>query len=273
MTASEGPLRELRFARVSESEVQGRTGHASIRTGGLSELLTCERPRGGIPWVVRTARPSSSRRRRSPLLDRRVGELEQDALLTTDLLPLRGQLPLQQPLGKRFEPLPKRWVIERTFGWLMQHRRLARHLTAVVLYPGCPGTVVAERTVQKRVVRVASRYPLWLAARGWEPRFRCPARWRWLGQAGQPSGREQQRGGLDVGRSAPGTGGGPSGGARCGSGCGAHAVLVRWWCASWAWTCSALPRRCIGSSVCHRARCSRAVAASRARSWSSSGVG
>ncbi|MDH6229401.1 transposase [Streptomyces sp. MJP52] len=33
---------------------------------------------------------------------------------------------VQRPRTKGFEPLPKRWVIERTFGWLMQHRRLAR---------------------------------------------------------------------------------------------------------------------------------------------------
>ena len=25
-----------------------------------------------------------------------------------------------------FKVLPKRWVVERTFGWLMQHRRLVR---------------------------------------------------------------------------------------------------------------------------------------------------
>ncbi|MEW1649085.1 IS5 family transposase [Streptomyces sp. NPDC091219] len=30
-----------------------------------------------------------------------------------------------------FQPLPKRWVIERTFGWLMQHRRLARDYEAL----------------------------------------------------------------------------------------------------------------------------------------------
>ncbi|MGW7427183.1 IS5 family transposase, partial [Streptomyces sp. NPDC054813] len=33
---------------------------------------------------------------------------------------------VQRARTKGFEPLPKRWVIERTFGWLMQHRRLAR---------------------------------------------------------------------------------------------------------------------------------------------------
>ncbi|MEU5833056.1 transposase [Streptomyces diacarni] len=30
----------------------------------------------------------------------------------------------QRPRVKGFEPLPKRWVIERPFGWLVQHRRL-----------------------------------------------------------------------------------------------------------------------------------------------------
>jgi transposase len=38
---------------------------------------------------------------------------------------------VQRPRAKRFEPLPKRWVIERTFGWLMQHRRLARDYEAL----------------------------------------------------------------------------------------------------------------------------------------------
>ncbi|MFD8305149.1 IS5 family transposase [Streptomyces sp. NPDC059690] len=32
---------------------------------------------------------------------------------------------------KGFEPLPKRWVIERAFGWLMQHRRLVRNYEAL----------------------------------------------------------------------------------------------------------------------------------------------
>ncbi|MEU5182071.1 transposase [Streptomyces longwoodensis] len=38
---------------------------------------------------------------------------------------------VQRPRTKGFEPLPKRWVIERTFGWLMQHRRLARGYEAL----------------------------------------------------------------------------------------------------------------------------------------------
>lgn len=33
---------------------------------------------------------------------------------------------VKRPTTKGFQPQPKRWVIERTFGWLMQHRRLVR---------------------------------------------------------------------------------------------------------------------------------------------------
>jgi transposase len=32
---------------------------------------------------------------------------------------------------KGFRVLPRRWVVERTFGWLMQHRRLARDYEAL----------------------------------------------------------------------------------------------------------------------------------------------
>nr|WP_225991501.1 transposase [Actinomadura montaniterrae] len=34
---------------------------------------------------------------------------------------------VQRPPGARgFTPLPRRWVVERTLGWLMLHRRLVR---------------------------------------------------------------------------------------------------------------------------------------------------
>ncbi|MFJ9620043.1 IS5 family transposase [Streptomyces noursei] len=38
---------------------------------------------------------------------------------------------VQREHTKGFKPLPKRWVIERTFGWLMQHRRPARDYEAL----------------------------------------------------------------------------------------------------------------------------------------------
>ncbi len=32
----------------------------------------------------------------------------------------------RDPGAKGFKVIPRRWVVERTFGWLMHHRRLAR---------------------------------------------------------------------------------------------------------------------------------------------------
>ncbi|MCX4236767.1 IS5 family transposase [Streptomyces ortus] len=38
---------------------------------------------------------------------------------------------VKRPTTKGFQPQAKRWVIERTFGWLMQHRRLVRDYEAL----------------------------------------------------------------------------------------------------------------------------------------------
>ncbi|WP_369229348.1 IS5 family transposase [Streptomyces sp. R21] len=38
---------------------------------------------------------------------------------------------VKRPTAKGFQPQAKRWVIERTFGWLMQHRRLVRDYEAL----------------------------------------------------------------------------------------------------------------------------------------------
>jgi hypothetical protein len=42
---------------------------------------------------------------------------------------------VQRTWTKRFEPLLKRWVIERTFGSLMQHHWLARDYEALPSVP------------------------------------------------------------------------------------------------------------------------------------------
>ncbi len=38
----------------------------------------------------------------------------------------------RKPGTKGFTPIPKRWTVERTYGWLMLHHRLARD------YETCP---------------------------------------------------------------------------------------------------------------------------------------
>ncbi|MGW0732757.1 transposase [Streptomyces sp. NPDC002851] len=46
---------------------------------------------------------------------------------------------VKRPTSTGFHPVPKRWVIECTFGWLMQNRRLARDYEAL---PQRPRTVI-----------------------------------------------------------------------------------------------------------------------------------
>lgn len=38
---------------------------------------------------------------------------------------------VKRPTATGFQVLPRRWVVERSFGWLMQHRRLARDYEAL----------------------------------------------------------------------------------------------------------------------------------------------
>ncbi|QIZ37752.1 transposase [Saccharopolyspora sp. ASAGF58] len=38
---------------------------------------------------------------------------------------------VKRPTSKGFHVLPRRWVVERTLGWLMQHRRLVRDYEAL----------------------------------------------------------------------------------------------------------------------------------------------
>jgi transposase len=51
----------------------------------------------------------------------RTKAIEHGATLGIDLEATRRAL-----AQKGFKVIPRRWVIERTFGWLMHHRRLAR---------------------------------------------------------------------------------------------------------------------------------------------------
>jgi transposase len=50
---------------------------------------------------------------------------------------------------KGFSVLPKRWIVERTFGWLMQHRRLVRDYECT--------TSSAEAWVQLAMIRIQLR--------------------------------------------------------------------------------------------------------------------
>jgi transposase len=51
----------------------------------------------------------------------RTKVVEHDATLGIDV-----EVTRRDPAQRGFKVIPRRWVVERTFGWLMHHRRLAR---------------------------------------------------------------------------------------------------------------------------------------------------
>jgi transposase len=56
----------------------------------------------------------------------RTSVIEHSATLGIDLEVVR-----KDPATRGFTPLPRRWTVERTFGWLMLHRRLVRDYEAL----------------------------------------------------------------------------------------------------------------------------------------------
>jgi transposase len=77
---------------------------------------------------------------------------------------------VQRPRAKGFEPLPKRWVIERTFGWRMQHRRLARDYEAL---PQRSRAMIHWAMAKQNVPRTAGRIHANLANRNGHPTHIC----------------------------------------------------------------------------------------------------
>ena len=59
---------------------------------------------------------------------------------------------------KGFQVLPRRWVVERTFGWLVRHRRLARDYERS---PAASETMVKIAMIRMMATRLAGQSPTW----------------------------------------------------------------------------------------------------------------
>ena len=57
--------------------------------------------------------------------------------------------------SKGFEVLPKRWVVERTLGWLSHNRRLARDYERMVQTSETLIEIAIIRLILKRLARAA----------------------------------------------------------------------------------------------------------------------
>ena len=67
--------------------------------------------------------------------------------------PFRLQ-PVLRPFGSHtFVPLPKRWVVERTFAWLSNHRRLSKDYEALMATSETFVCIAMTRIMLKRLTR------------------------------------------------------------------------------------------------------------------------
>jgi transposase len=70
---------------------------------------------------------------------------------------------------KGFTVLPRRWVVERTFGWLVRNRRLARDYERLT---ACSETMIKIAMIRLMAARLAGHKTTWASAAEREARRR-----------------------------------------------------------------------------------------------------
>jgi putative transposase len=67
-------------------------------------------------------------------------------------LMIQARVEVMQRIGTEFEVLPKRWVIERTFGWLNQYHRLSKDFERLPEMSEAAIYAVMSRIMLRRLV-------------------------------------------------------------------------------------------------------------------------
>jgi len=131
-------------------QVKGRKRHLVVDTEGtvLAALVTPANVQDPLaaPELLAQARARSARlallwgdgRYRGPIVE-----------AAARLLGLRIEVVAPPPGQQGFQPLPRRWVIERTFAWLERYRRLARDWEAAS-WSACAFIYVAASNLAAR---------------------------------------------------------------------------------------------------------------------------
>jgi transposase len=91
---------------VTEASVQDRDGARDL----LSRVLV-----GGLGWVKRIWADGGY-----------AGQLVEDIACLPRHRKVELEIVKRSDLVKGFKVVPKRWIVERTFGWLVRNRRLIR---------------------------------------------------------------------------------------------------------------------------------------------------
>ncbi|MFE2889398.1 IS5 family transposase [Streptomyces sp. NPDC059272] len=108
-------------------KIAGRKRHLGVDTLGLLLAVwvtaaSVSDNTGGIHLLFRIAAAHPQVRKAWTDTGYRTKAIEHGARLGIDVEAVH-----RDPTTKGFKVIPRRWVVERTFGWLMHHRRLARN--------------------------------------------------------------------------------------------------------------------------------------------------
>ncbi len=107
-------------------KIAGRKRHLGVDTLGLLPAVWVTAASvsdnvGGIHLLSRIAAAHPQVRKAWTDTGYRTKAIEHGARLGIDVEAVH-----RNPTTKGFKVIPRRWIVERTFGWLMHHRRLAR---------------------------------------------------------------------------------------------------------------------------------------------------
>jgi transposase len=112
-------------------KIKGRKRHVAVDSNGwlLAVLVTAASVQDGPAGLQLLAKTAAAH----PAISKawadsayRNAVIEHAATLGIDVEVVR-----RDPATRGFTALPRRWAVERTFGWLMHHRRLARDYEAL----------------------------------------------------------------------------------------------------------------------------------------------
>jgi putative transposase len=130
--------------------IRGRKRHILVDTMGLLLAVVVHSAgtadRVGARRVLERLRTTFSRLRRIWVDGAYTGELGDWVAALRDTRKVRLEVVNKLAGQKGFVLLPKRWIVERTFGWLMMHRRLVRD------YEMLPET--SEAFIQVAMIRI-----------------------------------------------------------------------------------------------------------------------
>ncbi|WP_407071082.1 transposase [Streptomyces cellulosae] len=138
-------------------KIAGRRRHIGVDTLGLllAVWVTAASDSdnaGGIHLLSRIATANPQARKAWTDSGYRTEAINHGARLGIDVEVVR-----RGPATKGFKVIPRRWVVERTFGWLMHHRRLARDYET---HPHCSEAIIRLAMIDLISRRLTREYTL-----------------------------------------------------------------------------------------------------------------